>query len=139
MEPLFLTRDQALSLWCGSTDSKTLDYKRNIPREYQIVRAHTKETTWIQNPTSPNHQYHPVQEASYKQQTNHKYKSNHQQIGSRLHSAWPIRAKANEQTSSQISPYTKLTQTTGPPLGRQKSKGRKNSNLKSGKRRPQTQ
>ena len=26
------------------------------PREYQIVRTHTKETTWIQNPASPNHQ-----------------------------------------------------------------------------------
>ena len=28
MESLFLTRDQALSLWSGSTDSKTLDYQR---------------------------------------------------------------------------------------------------------------
>ena len=28
MELLFLTRDQALSLWSGSTDSKTLDYQR---------------------------------------------------------------------------------------------------------------
>ena len=26
-ESLFLTRDQALSLWSGSTDSKTLDYQ----------------------------------------------------------------------------------------------------------------
>ena len=41
----FLTKDQALSLWSGSTDSKTLDYQRNNPREYQIVRTHTKETT----------------------------------------------------------------------------------------------
>ena len=32
----------------------------------------------------------------------------------------------------------KLTQTTGPALGRQKPKGRKNSTLKPGKRRPQT-
>ena len=39
------TRDQALSLWSGSTDSKTLDYQRTNPREYQIVRTHTKETT----------------------------------------------------------------------------------------------
>ena len=28
MESLFLTRDQALSLWSGITDSKTLDYQR---------------------------------------------------------------------------------------------------------------
>ena len=33
----------------------------------------------------------------------------------------------------------KLTQTTGPTLGGQKPKGRKNSTLKPGKRRPQTQ
>ena len=33
----------------------------------------------------------------------------------------------------------KLTQTTGPNLGGQKPKGTKNSTLKPGKRRPQTQ
>ena len=38
------TQDQALSLWSGSTDSKTLDYQRTNPREYQIVRTPTKET-----------------------------------------------------------------------------------------------
>ena len=41
----FQTQDQALSPWSGSTDSKTLDYQRTNPREYQIVRTHTKETT----------------------------------------------------------------------------------------------
>ena len=45
VESLFLTRDQALSLWTGSTDSKTLDYQRTNPREDQIVRTHTNETT----------------------------------------------------------------------------------------------
>ena len=55
MESSFLTRDQALSLSSGSTDSKTLDYQRTNPREYQIVRTHTKETTGIQDPASPNH------------------------------------------------------------------------------------
>ena len=39
------TGDQALSLWSGSTDSKTLDYQRTNPREYQRVRTHTKEIT----------------------------------------------------------------------------------------------
>ena len=43
-------RDQALSPWSGSTDSKTLDYQRTNTREYQIVRTHTKETTWLQDP-----------------------------------------------------------------------------------------
>ena len=40
VESLFLTRDQAMSLWSGSTDSKTLDYKRTDPREYQTVNSH---------------------------------------------------------------------------------------------------
>ena len=44
-----------------------------------------------------------------------------------------------QNNSAQISPYRKLTQTTGPNLGGQKPKGRKNSTLKPGKRRPQTQ
>ena len=46
-------RDEVLSLWNGSTDSKTLDYQRTNPRKYQIVRTHTKETTWIQDPHHP--------------------------------------------------------------------------------------
>ena len=45
LESSFLTIDQALSLWSGSTDFKTLDYQRTNPRECQIVRTHTKETT----------------------------------------------------------------------------------------------
>ena len=43
------------------------------------------------------------------------------------------------KNSAQISTYTKLTQMTGPNLGGQKPKRRKNSTLKPGKRRPQTQ
>ena len=31
MESSFLTRDQALNLWSGSTDSKTLDQQRTNP------------------------------------------------------------------------------------------------------------
>ena len=50
------------------------------------------------------------------------------------------RKKKTKQTknSAQISHYMKLTQPNGPNLGGQKSKGRKNSTLKPGKRRPQT-
>ena len=124
----FLTRDQALSLWSGSTDSKTLDYQRTNTKKNQIVRTHTKETTWVQDPASPNHQSHPLQDTSSKQQTKQKYKPNHQQTGLPPHSALPIRGKTNKQTnknSAQISPY-KFTQTTGPTLGGQKPKGRKN-------------
>ena len=43
MESSFLTRDQALSLWSGITDSKSLGYQRTNHGEYQIVRTHTKE------------------------------------------------------------------------------------------------
>jgi len=39
---------------------------------YQIVRTHTKETTGIQDPVSPNHQLYPVQDALSKQQTKQK-------------------------------------------------------------------
>ena len=73
--------------------------------------------------------------------TRHEYKPDHQPTGLPPHSALPIREKTNTQTknSAQISPYTKLTQTTGPDLGGQKWKGRNNSTLKPGKMRPQTQ
>ena len=37
-KPFF--RDQAFSLWSGSTDSKTPDYQKTNPRGYQIVRTH---------------------------------------------------------------------------------------------------
>jgi len=56
--------------------------------------------------------------------------------------------KQTNKNSAQISPYIKLTQTTGPTLGGQKPKGKKNStffkeriqlSLKLGERRSQTQ
>ena len=55
VESLFLTRDQVLSLWSGSTDARTLDYQKINPREYQIVRTHTKDHLNI-DPASPTHQ-----------------------------------------------------------------------------------
>ena len=83
-----------------------------------------------------------MQDTSSKQQTKPKYRPIHQQTGLPPHSLLPIRAKTSKQTnknSVQNSPYTKLTQTTGQNLGGQKPKERKNSTLKSWKRRPQTQ
>ena len=44
-----------------------------------------------------------------------------------------------QKNSVQISPYMKLTWNKGPTLGAQKPKWRKNSTLKPGKRRSQTQ
>ena len=68
--------------------------------------------------------------SSKQQQQQKKYKPNHQQTGLPLHSALPIRGKTNKQNLAQISPYMKLTQTTGPNLGGQKQKGRKNLTLR---------
>ena len=106
---------------------------------YQIVRTHTKETTGIQDPVSPNHQLYPVQDASPKQQTKQKYKPSHQQTGLQPHSNLPFRVGGKKKPSAQILPYMKFTQTTGPYLGGQKPKGRRNSTLKCEKRRPQTE
>ena len=54
-----------------------------------------------------------MQDASSKQET--KYKLSHQQTGLPPHSALPIRGKTNKNLA-QISPYTNLTQITGPTL-----------------------
>ena len=61
-----------------------------------------------------------MQDTSPKQQTKQKYKPNHQQARLLYHSALPIRGKTNKKNSAQISPYTKLTETTGSTLGGQK-------------------
>ena len=78
-----------------------------------------------------------MQYASFEQQTKQKYKPNHQQTGLLP----PAEGKTNKQTKeiAQISLYMKLTKATGRTLGGQKSKRRKNSTLKPGKSRPQTQ
>ena len=109
MESSFLTRDQALNLWGGSTDSKTLDDQRTNPREYQTVRNGTKETTWRQTPASPKHQEHPAQDAASKQQTNKKYKPDHQQTGLPYHSALPIRVKKKKRLSTNLTLYEDCT------------------------------
>ena len=42
----FLARDQVLSFWSGSNDSKAPGYQRTAnPRDYQILRTPTKKTT----------------------------------------------------------------------------------------------
>ena len=42
--------------WAFGVGALTPNYQRTNPREYQVVRTHTKETTWIQDLASPNHQ-----------------------------------------------------------------------------------
>ena len=77
---------------------------------------------------------------SSKQQTKQKHKSNHQKTELPPHTqpCLPEEKQINKY-SVQISTYMKLSQTTGPTLGVQKQKGRKDSTLKLGKRKPQTQ
>ena len=111
--------------------------KSTSPREYQIVRTRTKETTWMQD-------HHPTTSSTLCRtpHLNNKLNKNTNQIISRqdyyLTQPCPSEEKQTNKTSAQISSYRKLTQTTGPTLGGQKPKGRKNSALKPGKRRPQT-
>ena len=139
MESSFLMRDQALSLWSGIIDSKALDYQRTKPKEYQIVRTHTKETTWTPPPEPP------CAGASSKQQTKQRYKPIISRQDRLL--TQPCLSEENKQANSnntkktqhKISPYTRVTKTTGPNLGEQKPKGRQNSILKTGKRRSKTQ
>jgi len=76
-----------------------------------------------------------VQDTSSTQQTKQKYKPNNHHTGLPSLSALPIRGKTNKQNNSaQISPCTKLTQITEPTLERLKSRRRKKSTLKTGKR-----
>ena len=79
-----------------------------------------------------------MQDTSFNDKTKTETQSSAERITTSLSFA---HQRKNKQTknSAQISPYTKLTQTTGPTLGGQKPKGRKNSTLKPGKGRPQTQ
>ena len=120
MESSFLTRDQTPSLWSGSTNSKTPDYQRNNPRGYQVVRTHTKEATGIQT------QHHPTTSSTLCRMPhlNNKQNKNTNPAISRhvyhLNQPCPSEEKqTNKQASknsAQISPYKKLTQTTGPTL-----------------------
>ena len=82
------------AFWSGSTDFKTLDYQRTNPREYEIVRTHTKETTLIQELASSNHQLHPVQDTSSKQETNKQTKNlNHEKTDYNLTQPCPSEEK----------------------------------------------
>ena len=113
--------DQALRLWSGSTDSKTVDYQTTNPREYQIELTQRK-------PLEYKTKHHPSTCSTLCRMPHLNNKKNKN------------KNKTNKQTKTQhrSHPIGSL-QTTGPTLGGQKPKGRKNSTLKPGKRRPQTQ
>ena len=119
--------------WVAISFSKTIDYQRTNPREYQIVRSHTWETTWIQDLASPNYQYHPVQAASSKQQAKQKYKQNHHETGLQPNSALAIRGKTNKQKlSTNLTLYEAYTN-HWTNLRRAETKRKKEFNLLQGK------
>ena len=102
VESLFLTRGQALKLWSGSTDSKTLDYQRTNPREYQIVKTHTRK------PLDYKTQHHPTTGSTLGRRAHlnnrkQRCKPDHQQTGLPSYSALPIRGKENKQKTEHKS------------------------------------
>ena len=83
-----------------------------------------------------------MQDALSKQQTRQKYQSSVDRITTSLspaHQRGEKNSPPPTRMQAQVTLYTKLTQTTGLTLRGQKSKERRNSTLKPGKRRPQTQ
>ena len=113
MESSFLTRDQTLILWSGSSDSKTLDYQRTNPREYQIMRTQRK-------PLEYKTQHHPTTSSTLCRTPHLSNKRKIQTQSSVDRSTTSLSLAYNRKTnkiSAQISPYMKLTQTTGPTLG----------------------
>jgi len=124
VESSFLTRDQALSLWHGSTDFKTLDYQRTNPREHQVELTQRK-------PLEYKTCHHPITSSTLcrRPSLNNKQNKNTNSITSRqnyhLIELCPSEKKKTKN-SAQISRYTKLTQATGQTLGGQKRKGREN-------------
>ena len=105
MESSFLTRDQTLSLWSGSTDSKTLDYQRTNPREYQIVRTHTKK------PLDYKTQHHPTTNSTLCRtpHLNNKQNKNTNQIISRQEYHLTQPCPSEEKQTSKQKLITNLT------------------------------
>ena len=116
------TRDQALSLWSGSTDSKILDYQRTNPggiKQWELTQKKPHEyQTWYR-PTTNSTLCRPPH-------LNNKQNKNANEIISRqgyhLTQPCPSEEKQTNKNSAQVSPYTKLTQTTGPTLEGRKQK-----------------
>ena len=126
MESPFLAKDQALSLWSKSADSKTLDYQRTPnPREYQIELLQRQ-------PLAYKTQYHRTTSSILCRtpHPNNKQNKNTNPIICIRITTWlspdSQRKKNNSslptRTQAQGTSYKKLMQTTGPNLWRQKPK-----------------
>ena len=134
MESPSLARDQALSLWSGSTNSKTLDYQRTPnSRGHQIVR----ELPHRQPPVYKTQHHSTASGILCKTlHSNNKTKMQTQSSADSLNPTHQIKKKNSPpptRMQAKVMPYRKLSQTTGPTLPGQKPKGKKNSTLKTGK------
>ena len=134
MESSLLTRDQALSLWSGSTDSKTLDYRRTNPREYQIVRLTQRK------PPEYKTQHHPTTSSTLCRvpPLNNKWNKNSNPVISRqdyhLTQPWPSEEKqANKQKLSTNLTLYKAHTSHRANLRRAETKRKKEFNLLQGK------
>ena len=98
---------------------------RTNPREYQIVRTHRREPTWLQDPASPSNTLFRMPHLNNKQNKNTNPTISRQDY----HLTQPCQSeeKQTNKNSAKISPYRKLTETTGPILEGHKLKGRQNS------------
>ena len=115
VDSLFLTRDQTLSPWSGSTDSKTLD-----------TRGQPQGRLTQRKPLGYKTQHHPATSSALcrtPRLSNKQNRSTRPTIsrqGDPLTQPCPSEEKQAGKNSAQISPYTKLTQTTWPTLGGKK-------------------
>ena len=141
------TRDLALNLWSGSSNSKALDDQRTHAREYHMELTQRK-------PLEYETRHHPTTSSTLWRMSHLNNKRNNitNPIINRqdCHLTQPchLEEKQTNKNSAQVSPHRKLTQTIGQTLGGQKPKRRKNStffkeiiqlSLKPGERRTQTQ
>ena len=125
MKSSFLTRDQTLSIWSGSTESKTLDYHRNNRREHLVLRTHTKKTTEYKT------QHHPTISSTLCRMPhlNNKQNKNINPTTSRQDYLFVIRGKTNKQKlSTNLTLYEAYTN-HWPNLRRADTKRKKEFNL----------
>ena len=94
------------------------------PSEYQIVRTHKVNHL----NTRPG-----ITQTSIAPCATNKTKIQIQSSADRITTSLSLarQRKKKQKSSAEISPYSKLTETTRPTLGGQKPKGRKNSTMKS--------
>ena len=115
----------------GSADSKTLDYQRTNPREYQIVKTHTRK------PLDYKTQHHPTSSSTLCRMLhlNKKQNKNTNQIISRqeYHLTQPCPSEEKQTNENKLStnlPLHKAYTNHWTKLRRAETKRKKEFNLK---------